>query len=88
MRGLQVLQALYGTQSSMHHRLSPKSEKGTDAKTLSLLWDYSRDNAISITEGSTSEMIKQLQDKSIDFDMISDAGGYFKQGDNKQISHT
>lgn len=69
---------------SMHHSLKPKPAEGTDAKTLLALIANSRD-AVSIIElGSSETMLKQL--KSIDYDMICDAGGYFKDGSNREIA--
>ncbi len=75
---------------SMHHKLKPTPEVGTDAKTLLLLWKHSRNNAISIQEGSHEEMLAQL--KHVNFDMLCDAGGYFidaanKEAPNKEVSH-
>ncbi len=72
---------------SMHHKLKPEPELGTDAKTLSLLWKHSRTNAVSIKEGAPKEMLRQLKEKSIDFDLISDSGGYFKQGTHAETAH-
>jgi len=71
---------------SMHHSLKPEPEVGTDAKTLSLLWENSKTNAILIKQGSTQEMIDQLKKQSVDCRMISDAGGYFKEGSNLEIA--
>ena len=73
---------------SMHHDLNPDPESGTDAKTLSLLWENSRTNAIVFKEGSTKNMLKQLKAQNIAFDMMSDAGGYFKEGGNRHIAHS
>ncbi len=72
---------------SMHHSLHPEPQAGTEAKTLQLLWANSRENALSLKEGSTQEMLKQLEQQSISFDMICDTGGYFKEGSNKEIAH-
>ena len=69
----------------MHPKLRPEPEIGTDAKTLSLLWEHSRDNAITIREGTTQQMLQQL---GTDYQMISDAGGYFKEGGNEAISRS
>lgn len=63
---------------SMHRKLNPMPEKGTDAKTLHLLWSLGQENAQVIKKGAFEAMLEQLDD----FDMISDAGGYFKEGDN------
>src|SRR5262249_51767828 len=58
-------------------------ETGTDAKTLSLLFDNSFDTSVILKEGSLAEMLKQMPA----FDMISDAGGYFKEGSNSEMAH-
>lgn len=72
---------------SMHHKVKPVAEAGTDAKTLSILWANSSDNAITIKEGSTALMLASLKAQGIAYDMISDAGGYFKEGSNSAIAH-
>lgn len=72
---------------SMHRKLKPEPEQGTDAKTLSILWTKSRDAVTTLEEGTTKGMLKQLKDKNITFDLISDAGGYFKEGINEDIAH-
>ena len=72
---------------SMHHTLKPEPAIGTDAKTLTILWENSRTNALTIKGGSLKEMVKQLNDQSVVFDMISDAGGYFKEGTNSEMAH-
>lgn len=71
---------------SMYHKLTPTPEVGTDAKTLLLLWNNSRTDTIVIKEGSTRQMLKQFKDNAIVYDMISDAGGYFKQGSNREVA--
>ena len=71
----------------MHHALHPEPQEGTDAKTLHLLWNNSRQNTLSLKEGSTKEMLTQLNQQSISFDIICDTGGYFKEGGNKDIAH-
>ena len=68
----------------MHHTLNPQPEIGTDAKT-SMLSEHSRNNAISIKEGSSKYILQQLKDQSIEFDMISDAGGYLKKGATRKL---
>lgn len=72
---------------SMHHTLKPEPAIGTDAKTLTVLWENSRNNAVTIKEGSIEEILGQLNNQSVSFDMISDAGGYFKEGSNSEMAH-
>ncbi len=66
---------------SMHRKITPVSSKGTDAKTITLLWKMTKqENVVSmIPKGSTNEMLNNI---NVDFDLISDVGGYFKQGKN------
>lgn len=71
---------------SMHHKINLMEEAGTDAKTLSILWENSRDNAITIKEGSSIQMLDSIKEEGIAYDMISDAGGYFKDGTNSAIA--
>lgn len=71
--------------SSMHHKLKPEPAKGTDAKTLSILSTNPKTDVISIDVGTTQQMLKALG--PINYDMISDAGGYFKDGNNASIAH-
>ncbi len=61
---------------SMHRSATPLPEKGTDARTISLLWNMcsSADSVQTIPKGYSNEFK--------DFDLISDAGGYFKEGGN------
>lgn len=67
---------------SMHRKVTPKPELGTDSKTLKILWQNSFD-AITIIKGGTPEaMLAELGP----FDLISDAGGYFKHGGNECIA--
>ncbi len=67
---------------SMHRKITPKPEKGTDAKTLKLLWQHSFDQVTLIGNGPPEEMLSELPP----FDLISDAGGYFKEGGNQHIA--
>lgn len=71
---------------SMHHMLKPEPAMGTDSKTLTLLWKYSRSSAVEIKEGSVVSMLEQLERAGVQFDMISDAGGYFREGMNEQMA--
>jgi hypothetical protein len=72
--------------NSMHRKLTTLPEQGTDAKTLNLLWNMGVDNVEVIPKESVDSMLDALASKGIAFDMISDAGGYFKEGDNCTIA--
>ncbi|NGX41816.1 MAG: hypothetical protein K940chlam7_00090 [Chlamydiae bacterium] len=71
---------------SMHSKLTQKPEPGTDAKTLNILWKNSRNEVYTIKEGSPQKMIEQLEKQNIPYNVISDAGGYFKEGGNTVIA--
>lgn len=71
---------------SMHRKLTPMAEQGTDAKTLNLLWNMGKDNVHIIPKASVDKMLDVIKSKGISFDLISDAGGYFKEGDNLFIA--
>lgn len=71
---------------SMHKMLKTNPEPGTTAKTLNILFNKSRDGIIKLAEGHTDLMIEQLEKQMADYDVIIDAGGYFKQGDNLEIA--
>lgn len=72
---------------SMHPSLELTPEIGTDGKTLVLLWKHSRDKVLTLDNLSSLEMIHHLHAHA-HFDMISDVGGYFKDGSNSQIAHS
>jgi hypothetical protein len=71
---------------SMHRKITPRPVVGTDSRTLSLLWKMSHknDNVQVIKKALLDEMIDELHRQ--EFDMISDAGGYFKEGGNLSIA--
>ncbi|MBS0654613.1 MAG: DUF3638 domain-containing protein, partial [Verrucomicrobia bacterium] len=71
---------------SMSSRLTPQPEPGTDIKTLGLLWQHSRGAVYTIDEASPDAMLGQLAAQGVTYDMISDAGGYFKEGGNSAIA--
>ena len=71
--------------ASMHPKLTAMPEKGTDAKTISLLWKNSHEAVHIMKEGSTDHMLDQVF-KQGTFDLISDAGGYFKEGGNLSVA--
>lgn len=71
---------------SMHSMLDPTPEAGTDLQTINLLWQNSRQEVYEIAEGSPKMMMEQLNEKNINYDMISDGGGYFKEGGNEAVA--
>ncbi|MBS4167668.1 DUF3638 domain-containing protein [Parachlamydia sp. AcF125] len=73
---------------SMHSKLNPEAEVGTDIKTIKLLHQHSLNEVYVIKEGSTAEMLAELERQKIKFDLMSDAGGYFKEGGNAAIAKT
>ncbi|MCB1118608.1 MAG: DUF3638 domain-containing protein [Chlamydiia bacterium] len=66
--------------------LSVQKEDGIDSKTLSLLWKNSREHVTIIESEDSETMLKSCFKQP--FTMITDAGGYFKEGDNQQIAET
>ncbi|MBA3238118.1 MAG: DUF3638 domain-containing protein [Parachlamydiaceae bacterium] len=71
---------------SMHTKLQAQPEPGMDMRTIKVLWEYSRNEVYTVEEGSPESLIEQLAEQNISFDMISDAGGYFKEGGNTAIA--
>ncbi|PJD95658.1 MAG: hypothetical protein CK425_08120 [Parachlamydia sp.] len=73
---------------SMHRKLHPEPEPGIDIKTIKILRKHSLHEVHVIKEGSTEEMLTQLQAQQIFYDLMADAGGYFKEGGNTAIAKT
>jgi len=75
---------------SMHTKFRSIPEAGTTSKTIDLLWRNSQTRILLIKEGNTKKMLEQIDAGrgQTDFRLISDAGGYFKQGDNRSIALT
>jgi hypothetical protein len=71
---------------SMHTKLQAQPEPGMDMRTIKVLWEHSRNEVYTIEEGSPESLLEQLAEQDISFDMISDAGGYFKEGGNTTIA--
>ncbi|MBA3604335.1 MAG: hypothetical protein H0W50_12030, partial [Parachlamydiaceae bacterium] len=71
---------------SMHTKLQAVPEAGTDMKTIKVLWEHSRNEVYTVQEGSPEALLMQLSDQKICYDLISDAGGYFKEGGNLAIA--
>jgi len=67
---------------SMHNKIHPLSEVGTDAKTLNLLMEKSSRQALIISKVEGSSMFEGLPPH----DALIDAGGYFKEGGNLAIA--
>ncbi|MCX6990096.1 MAG: DUF3638 domain-containing protein [Chlamydiae bacterium] len=67
---------------SMHSKIRPLSELGTDAKTLNLLMEKSSGPALIISNVRGESMFDGLPPH----DALIDAGGYFKEGGNLAIA--
>lgn len=61
---------------TMHGKFTPLMEPGTDAKTINILYEKSQ-HAVRVVEASSPEMM--LEEIGLDFDMMIDLGGYFKE---------
>jgi len=72
--------------SSMHRKLKPTAESGTTAQTLVALWRMRNERVLEIKKGSPESMLSMLKQADEPCDLISDAGGYFKEGGNEGIS--
>ena len=68
--------------ASMHRNLTPQPTEGTDALTINKLWQNSYDAVHTISSGTAQGMMDQLKQKVGTFDLLTDAGGYFKDNDN------
>lgn len=73
---------------SMHRNLNMQPAKGIDAKTIHILRKNSYTDVAVIKEGDTQSMIQQMENKGIDWRMITDTGGYFKEGSNAALART
>lgn len=72
---------------SMHRKLNDKPAAGINAKTLNILFANSRERIVSLEENTATKMMEQLHKQIQNFDVIIDAGGYFKRGTNLEIAH-
>lgn len=81
-----------GSAKSLSTLLTPKPEPGIDASTLSLLWKKlnGKQNAVmTINQSSSIEnMFSEIHKEHPSFDMLIDAGGYFKEKSNKELAET
>lgn len=73
-------------QFSMHSKIKAMPDPGIDSKTLNILWNNSNEKAEVVNGTSPHEMIDELKKKGINYDLISDSGGYLKEGGNTQIA--
>jgi hypothetical protein len=71
---------------SMHRKLNPKPAEGTDAKTLSLLQKHSSGPVLSVKANTTEELLKELSEKGVKFNLIADSGGYCREWGNERIA--
>lgn len=76
---------LYNSKS-MHRNLNTQPAKGIDAKTIHILRKNSLTDVSVIKEGNTQSMLEQIEDQGIDWRMITDTGGYFKEGTNASLA--
>ncbi|MCB1149341.1 MAG: hypothetical protein KDK48_04180, partial [Chlamydiia bacterium] len=70
--------------ASMHRKLSPKPTAGTNAKTVTLLWNHSYDAVKTIPNNKMKTLIAQLGKEK--YEMIADAGAYFNEMSNEEIA--
>lgn len=69
---------------SMHKNLQAHPENGIEAKTITLLYHKTKNHEmICANEGSTKSMLQQI---NINYDMIIDIGGYFKDASTTDIA--
>lgn len=68
--------------ASLHRKLTSIRTEGTDAHTLTTLWDNSFEAVHTGFKESTSEILTELKDRGVQFDLFADAGGYFKDLNN------
>lgn len=71
---------------SMHRKIDHKPADGIAAKTLELLFKKCRgdDSIITLNEDNIETMLEQFGKQA--YDVIIDAGGYFKQGTNVEVA--
>lgn len=81
---LQGFTGTFWTARSMHRKVTPQLTKGISAKTLEILFRNSRDAVVQLEEGTTREMLEKLGKTR--YDVIIDAGGYFKRGTNFEVA--
>lgn len=69
---------------SMHRKLTPIPEVGTDAKTLDILWRNSKNEVITLTETDPETLLAQIN--QVPHDVLIDGGGYFKEMTNREVA--
>lgn len=67
---------------SMHSKLKQDRAGGIEGKTLAILWKNSAEAIFEIPQGSPEEMLESLPP----FDLLTDAGAYFKDQDDETIA--
>lgn len=70
---------------SMHRKLTPLPESGTDAKTIDILWRHSMNEVLTIEETEPSAIIQRLS--TIPHEILIDGGGYIKSTKNSVMAH-
>ncbi|MBS0634605.1 MAG: DUF3638 domain-containing protein [Verrucomicrobia bacterium] len=70
--------------ASMHRKLQLAEEKGLDDKTLALLRNK-RSKVLALKGNSMEGVLSQIVEQT-PFDLLSDAGGYFKDDSNRSIA--
>lgn len=71
---------------SLHRKIKDIPAENINAKTLNILFSKCRESIISLEENEIEAMMKQLHNQIKNFDVIIDAGGYFKNGSNLEIA--
>lgn len=73
-------------QHSMHSKIKAMPDPGIDSKTLNILWNMSNEKVEVLNGTSPTDIIEELIAKGIKYDLISDSGGYLKEGGNTKIA--
>lgn len=71
---------------SMYHQATPLPEKGTEAKTLSILWKNCSDpdSVVMVNNRNSQELLLELRE--IPHDVLIDGGGYLKEMSNNGVA--
>lgn len=69
---------------SMHRKLTPLPEWGTDAKTIAILWRHSMNEVTTIEETNPEAIVQRLA--TIPHEILIDGGGYIKSSNNSVIA--
>ena len=68
--------------STIDRKFKAMPEAGTDSRTLAQLFSHSNTGISIINELDPGKILQHLDETNIHFDMLCDAGGYFKQQTN------